>query len=161
MIAYYLYPLFFFKKSLMHHSLHYPHLIVTIMMQTQIKPSKKYTRSYIEGQQKMHAKNVLDKLDMRNFQLHRVWKWAMRNSMHLQNPPSNTVSLDSPLTIKALTILSKKRRSTHYKWTSLFFLQLVWRPGGRQQQCLILCSDADLSLSPNDSDMPNMYYYSN
>ena len=87
----------------MHHSLHYPHLIVTVMMQTQIKPSKKYTRSYIEGQQKMHAKNVLDKLDMRNFQLHRVWKWAMANSMHLQNSPNNTISPDSHLTIRALT----------------------------------------------------------
>ena len=118
--AYYLDRLFFEEKKslMMDRSLHYPHLIVTVMMETQIKSSKKYTRGLskkqrkkkhtevnIEGQQKMHAKNVLDKLDMRNFQLHRVWKWAMRNSMHLQNPPSNTVSLDSPLTIKALTIL--------------------------------------------------------
>ena len=136
MIAYYLYPLFFLKKKF---DASFSTLSPFDCYCNDANPNQTKQEIY----QKLHRRTTedacqkfLDKLNMGNFQLHRVWKWAMANSMHLQNSPNNTISPDSHLTMRALTD----------KWTSLFFLPLVWRPGGKQQQCQILCSDADLSL---------------
>jgi hypothetical protein len=135
----------------MDHSLHYPHLIVTVMMQTQIKPSKKYTRSYIEGQQKMHAKNFLDKLDMRKFPAassleNGLWRTQCTFKIH-QAIQFHQIHLSpSEHSLRGEQVYS--------------FCRLYEDPEEGNNNAKSY-ADADLSLSPNDSDMPNMYYYSN